>query len=174
MSGNPNKLKAVLIAAGLMTFVSITPIVSLINAACCAGIILGAFVGTYIYYKDLSRVGMVINYKDGVMIGILAGIITAIIYTGVILLYQLFSSGNMFTEMANDFEKLGFPLSPEFYKVIDHFSDETNKYGFSPTMTVISLVLYLILYPLFGSLGGLLAVTIFKKKQQPLNNNVIG
>ena len=174
MSGNPNKLKAVLIAAGLMTFVSITPIVNLINVACCAGVILGAFVGTYVYYKDLSRVGAIINYKDGVMIGILAGIITAIIYTGVILVYQLFSSGNMFTDMANDFEKLGFPLSPEFYKVIDHFSDETNKYGFSPTMTVISLVLYLILYPLFGSLGGLLAVTIFKKKQQPLNNNVIG
>lgn len=168
MNSAPNKLKPVLIAAGLMTFISVTPIVSAINLLCCAGIVLGAFAGTYFYNKDLKKANLKIDYKDGVMIGILAGIISAIIYTGFVLLIQLYSEGNLFTEMANDFEKMGFQLSPEFYKVMDYFSDESNKHGFSPTLTVISLVLYLILFPLFGSLGGLLAVSIFKKKQQSL------
>jgi hypothetical protein len=169
MNNSPNKLKPVLIAAGLMTFLSVTPIVSTINLLCCAGIVLGAFAGTFFYYKDLAKVNLQIVYKDGVMIGILAGIITAIIYSGFVLLIQLFSESNLFTDMSNDFEQLGFELSPEFYKVMDYFIDESNKYGFSPTLTVISLVLYLILFPLFGALGGLLAVSVFKKKQQSLS-----
>lgn len=169
MNNSPNKLKPVLISAGLMTFISVMPFISAINLICCAGIIIGAFAGTFSYYRDLSKLNLKIEYKDGVMIGILSGIITAIIYTGFVLLIQLYSQGNLFTDMANDFEKLGFQLTPEFYKVIDYFSDETNKYGFSPTLTVVSLVLYLILFPLFGSLGGLISVSIFKKKQQSLS-----
>jgi hypothetical protein len=128
--------------------------------------VLGAFVGTHSYYKDMVKSNLNIEYKDGVMIGVLAGIITAIVYSGFVLIIQLYSEGNLFSDMVNDVEKMGFQLSPEFYKVIDYFSKESENYGFSPTMTLISLVLYLILYPLFGSLGGLLAVSIFKKKQQ--------
>jgi hypothetical protein len=169
MNNNPNKLKPVLIAAGLMIIISITPFISAINVFCCAGIIIGALIGTFSYYKDLQKANLLIDYKDGVMIGILAGIITAIVYTGFVLIIQLYSEGNMFTDIANDFEKLGFQLSPEFYKAMDYFSGESNSYGFSPTLTIVSLALYLILFPLFGALGGLFGVSIFKKKQQSLS-----
>lgn len=170
MNNSPNKLKPVFISALIMTLLSVTPIVSLINLFCCAGVIIGGFVGAYVYNNDLRKSNGLIQYKDGVMIGILSGIITAIIYTGVLLLYQLYSDTNMFIEMSTELEKLGIQLSPEFYNGIDYFNDEVNQFGFSPTLTIVSLVIYIIIYPLFGAIGGLLAVSIFKKRQPTQTN----
>ncbi len=164
---SPNKLKAVIVAAGVMTFLSVTPLVSMINMLCCAGVILGAAAGVYTYNKEVVNYGGMLEIKDGVMIGILGGIITAIIYTGFFLAIQLFSEGNMFTEMSADLEKFGFPISPEYYSVMDHFNDETREYGFSPTLTGITLLLNLIIYPLFGAIGGLLTSNLLRKKHTP-------
>lgn len=164
---SPNKLKAVIVAAGVMTFLSVTPLVSMINMLCCAGVILGAAAGVYTYNKEVVNFGRVLEIKDGVMIGILGGIITAIIYTGFFLAIQLFSEGNMFTDMSADLEKFGFPISPEYYSVMDHFNDETREYGFSPTLTGITLLLNLIIYPLFGAIGGLLTSNLLRKKHTP-------
>ena len=165
MNNSPNKLKAVFISALVMTLLSITPILSLINLFCCAGVIIGGFAGAYFYNNDLKKVNGFIEYKDGVMIGILSGIVTAVIYTGVLLLYQLYSETNLFIEMTTELEKLGVQLSPEFYKGMDYFNDEINQYGFSPTLTIVSLFIYMIIYPLFGAIGGLLAVSLFKRIQ---------
>lgn len=163
---SPNKLKAVAIAGAVMTLLSVTPLVSIINLFCCAGVIIGAAAGVYTYNRDVINLGRILEIKDGVMIGILGGIITAIIYTGFFLSIQLFSEGNMFTEMSSDLEKFGMPVSPEYYQVMDHFNDETRKYGFSPTLTGVTLLLNLIVYPLFGGLGGLLTANLLRKKQQ--------
>jgi hypothetical protein len=163
---SPNKIKAVVIAAGVMTFLSVTPLVSMINMLCCAGVLLGAAAGVYVYNKDVQNFGKTLELKDGAMIGILSGIITAIIYTGFFLAIQLFSEGNMFTEMSSDLEKFGFPVSPEYYQVMDHFNDETREYGFSPTLTGVTLFLNLVIYPLFGAIGGLLTANILRKKNQ--------
>ena len=168
MNSGPNKLKAVMIAAFVMTFLSVTPLVSIINLACCAGVILGAASGVYFYNRDLLAVNKIIEYKDGVMIGILGGIITAIVYTGFFLAMQMFYEGNMFTEITGDFEKYGFPVSPQYHEVMEYFSSETSEYGFSPSLTGITLLLNLIIYPLFGAIGGLLTVSIFKRKQKQI------
>ena len=60
------------------------------------------------------------------------------------------------------FEEMNLP--PEFYEEINKLSNEYNQYGYSPTMTIIALAMHLVLFPLFGALGGMIGVSVFKKK----------
>ena len=63
-----------------MLVMSLLPVINLLNLLCCAGIILGGAAGTWYYARQLEKTGQVIQNKDGMMIGLLAGIISAFIY----------------------------------------------------------------------------------------------
>jgi hypothetical protein len=146
----------------VMTLLAVVPILNFINLFCCAGIILGGLTGTYFYNREIADTNLQLQNKDGVIIGILSGIITAIIATGVSVLFSMFTQQNPITETMVLFE--GMDLPPEFHEQLNKLSNEYNQYGYSPTMTIISFVMYLILYPLFGALGGMIGVAILKKK----------
>ena len=59
----------------------------------------------------------------------------------------------------------GFQLPPEMDKFLQQISDEYNQRGFSITITLITLVTDIITYPLFGALGGILAVSILTRSR---------
>lgn len=162
-----NKIQPIIFGAGVMTLLSVFPVLSLINLFCCAGIILGGFVGVYTYWKQLQNTGQLLTSKDGGMIGILCGILSAVFVTGIGLLVSLFSESNPMLEIMKTFDELGYQLPPEASHYIDRFNNEFNEHGFSPTITIFSFISNLILYPLFGTLGAILGVNILNKKTGP-------
>lgn len=162
MNKPPNRLLPVVMATLVMTILYNVPVLSFINVFCCAGIILGGFAGTYFYSKEIARTNLQLENKDGVIIGVLAGIISAIIATGINLLLTMFIEQNPITEVMKIFEQVDLP--PEIFDEISKLSNEYNQYGYSPTMTIISFIMHIILFPLFGALGGMIGVSVFKKK----------
>lgn len=163
----PNKITPIIYGTTVMTLIAVIPILSLINVFCCAGIILGGFAGVYSYWKQLSNTGIILNTKDGGMIGILCGILSAVFVTGISLLISLFSETNPMQEIMNTFEEMGFQVPSEMLIYLDKFSAEFNEYGFSPSITIFSFVSNLIIYPLFGSIGAILGVSYLNKKNTP-------
>jgi len=149
-----------------MTLLAVMPVLNLINIFCCAGIMLGGFVGVYAYRKQLSGTGMNLTMKDGGMIGILSGILSAVFITGFGVIISLFSDTNPMVEVIKSVEELGLQIPPEMNHYLDKFSDEYNRHGFSPTITIISFICNIILYPLFGSIGAILGVTLFNKNSR--------
>jgi len=59
----------------------------------------------------------------------------------------------------------GLDIPPEVDKFLQQISDEYSKRGFSTTLTLVTLVVDLISYPIFSAIGGMLAVQIFGKKK---------
>src|ERR1041384_2226484 len=76
---HPNKLAPVLISSVIIIVISLFPFLNFINLACCAGVMLGGASGTYFYISQLKKAGQLVQYKDGAAIGVLSGIVSALI-----------------------------------------------------------------------------------------------
>jgi len=160
----PNKILPIVVGTIIMTMIATIPIINLINVFCCAGIIVGGFAGVYTYWKQLQNTGTMLTAKDGGMIGILCGILSAIFVTGFGVLISLFSDINPMLDVMRAIDEMGVQMPPELIQYMEKFSDEFNQHGFSPTITIFSFIFNLILYPLFGSIGALLGVSLLNKK----------
>jgi len=169
MNTTPNKLTPVILSAAIMVVLSTVPLLNLVNTFCCMGIILGGFMGVTYYSKQMISNNLLLSQKDSLLIGLLSGIISAIINTGITLAVSLFSKENPMSEMMEILSQMGRQVPPEAMEIMDKLSQEFTKYGYSPTLTIITFVMNIILYPLFGMLGSFIAYQIYKKKnlQQP-------
>lgn len=165
---HPNRIVPVIYGSITMTMLAVLPLVSLINLFCCAGIMIGGAVGVYTYWRQLHDTGIPLTAKDGGMIGILCGILSAVFVTGIGLLVSLFSESNPMLEVLKAIDELGISIPPEMNSYIEKFSNEYSEHGFSPSITLISFVSNLIIYPLFGAAGALLAVNYFARR----NSNI--
>jgi hypothetical protein len=162
---HPSKFAPVLVGSVIMSIIAIVPFLNFINMACCMGIVIGGAAGTVYYNMQLKRVGGIIQFKDGAAIGVLSGLITAIIVVVFTTLLSMVIRQNPIPEMYKLFNQYGYNLPPNADEFLKKISDEYSKTGFSITLTLITLAIDIIIYPLFGAIGGLLAVTIVGKKK---------
>lgn len=164
MQNNPNRLIPIVYGTFVMTMISVMPLLNFINLFFCSGIIIGGVAGVISYNKQLAGTDLKLTSKDGVMIGILCGILSGILVSGINFLFMMMSKHNPVDETLNILN--GFSLPPEVMQQMNKFSDEFNKYGFSPTISIVSLFSNLVIYPLFGMIGAILAVSVINKKNK--------
>jgi len=162
----PSKFTPIIVSSAIMIIISLFPLLNLINLLCCAGVILGGFAGTAYYNRQLSATGGMVQFKDGAAIGVLSGIISALTVVIFSTLLSMVLKENPIPELFKLVDSQGFHLPPEIDRFLQKISDEYNRKGFSITMTLISLVIDLLTYPLFGGIGGLLAAGIFNRRRQ--------
>jgi hypothetical protein len=165
MNNSPNRLLPVMWSVVIIVIISVIPLINVINLFCCAGIIMGGFAGSSVYARQLRNNNSNIEMKDGIIIGVLSGILSAVIVTGINLLIVLYSKENPVNEVILMLQSIGKDLPQEVYNQLNSFSAEFEKYGFSPTLSIFSLFMNLIIYPVFASLGGIFVALINKKKK---------
>ena len=170
MESSPNRLRPVIIGTLSISAISIMPIINIVNLFCCAGIILGGAIGAMFYNRQLSNFNQQITTKDGAIMGLLAGILSAIIVTGINLLMVLYSNINPITEILEAVNTFSKDLPQEVYDQMKHFSDEFERYGYSPTLTFVSLIINVIIYPLFASIGGIIVAMISINKNKRMTS----
>jgi len=161
----PSKFTPIIIGTTVMTLISVFPILNLLNLLCCAGILLGGFAGSAFYAKQLEKAGGLIQFKDGAAIGILSGLLSALLVVIITTLITLISSTNPVPEIYRLVEQYGYGIPPEAEKMLQKISDEYSRNGFSITITIFTLIIDIITYPLFGFLGGIIASSIFSKRR---------
>ena len=160
-----SKLTPVLISTVIITGISVFPFLNFLNFLCCAGVMLGSFLGTAYYYKQLKNINETIQFKDGAAIGLLSGILSALITLFILTLMTIAFKQNPVPMLYELIDKQGINIPPEAENLLRKISDEYNRSGFSITITIINLIAYLITYPLFGILGGIIGVSIFRKRE---------
>ena len=72
---------------------------------------------------------------------------------------------NPIPEIYRVFDQQGYTLPPNAEQFLKRISDEYSKNGFSITLTLITLAIDIILYPIFGAVGGLLTVSVVGKRK---------
>ncbi len=168
MKSSNYKLNAVLMCALIIITISILPLINVINL-CCGGMIIGGFLSVNYFYKKSNLQNTDVNVKDVSMIALLGGILSAVLVSGIMLLTMLFSGENQIEIMKTELSKYLGNIPPDLQSTLDNFSGEFNKYGFSPTLSIISLLINLIIYPVFAFVGGLISygINIRKKNFNP-------
>lgn len=161
----PSKFTPVIVSTVVIVVISLFPFLNFINLLCCAGVIFGGAAGTAYYHNQLSKTGGMIQYKDGVAIGVLSGIISALIVVIGTTLMTMIVNQNPIPEIINFIDSHGMQIPPEADKFLQKISEEYVKNGFSITLTLISLVFDLISYPIFSAIGGMLTVAVYTKRR---------
>lgn len=150
--------QSILIGA-LVTGVLSVSYLSLINAICCLGVIVGGLVAAQQY---VSRSGTAIPAGDGAVLGALAGGGGAIL-------------GVLFDRALRPF---GLDTQSIGQDMLEGMMDMDGQQGFSPEMMqqmqdggslvllLVNLVIQIIIFAIFGAIGGALGAALFGEEEE--------
>ena len=159
-----NRLAPVIWGSTIMTAISVLPFLNLINLFFCAGIIIGGYFGVISYYRQIMGTPVRLTYKDGVLVGVLSGFLAAVTVSVINVVMLMYSNANPVTEGLSMLGEFGKNLPPEVNQQMNKLADEFNKYGFSPTLAIFTFISNIIIYPLFGAIGALIATALIDRK----------
>ncbi len=139
------------------------PFLGLLNCFCCAGVMLGGLMSVFFYKNDLTSTMPPLTSNDSLQLGLLAGVFGAVFGTlihGMILA----AFGDITTgTLLHILRGLEGRIPPEALEQIEN--SMSHSAGLGMLSLVTTFFVSLILYPLFGLIGGLIGYSLFKPKQ---------
>ena len=160
MDNKPSKLNPALLGGAVIALLSAIPIVNFGNCFCCMWVILGGLIATYLYQKKLPE-ELPFPSSDGAVVGLLAGIFGALFGT----LLHFFFLAVVGTLPARGVFETVMEYSEEIPPEVEEFLEELFAEGVvTPLLVFIHLFFSLILDSVFGLIGGLIGVGVFKRK----------
>jgi hypothetical protein len=154
-----SKLQPVLLGGIVMGVLSALPIVNIGNC-CCLWVISGGALAAYLLQQNQS---MPITSGDGATVGLMAGIVGAVVHTVVSIPVTLLMGPIQSRFMERILQNAG-DVPPEMQPIF-----ESLRHGgaFSIVALVIGFMFMLVVGIIFGALGGLLGATMFRKDVPP-------
>ncbi len=163
----PQMLMPALIGGSLSGVLSAIPFV---NCLCCLWIIGGGFLAAYLLSKD-SPVNLTTG--DGAIVGVFAGIIGAVLNTIVSIPFNaMMRNSEKMEDMLNQLSEIVQDLPVWMEGLLE--SGPLSGHV-SIAWTLLILVVSMVIFSAFSALGGIIGVSIFKKKSDPngqVNNDV--
>ncbi len=169
MVEKPQKQNAILIGAAVIAGISALPGISIINCFCCAGILFGGALAVFFYQKDFRPEMPLMETSDALVVGLLSGIFGAIgatILSGLFLLVL----GPFETEFIRDLIEKFAENGTIPYDIADQIleaMDESMAEAASLAGLLTGFFFNIIIFPIFGMLGGLIGYGLFRKKDVP-------
>jgi hypothetical protein len=171
MQPKPNKWRAAIIAGVALGTISGIPVLSLVNCCCCAGILGGGVFAFYLYREEHTEGMAPLESSDGLILGIMAGVIGAFVQTilhGLIVLLFAHQQEELmrtiFDKLVDRLERMGSMPADAIDQMKDaiekSLKEQTTMWGI-----LSSLFTSLIINPIFAMLGGLLGYGIFRTKK---------
>ena len=157
MMDNP-KFKSALMGGGVFGVVAALPYIGMLNTICCALYIGGGVLAVYFYSKEQMSIQKA-SYGDGAVVGVLAGVIGGIVTTFVGAIVLALGLAPDFSDPAAGFaqlDQMGIEI-PSFLR--DMATGEV-----SVAILGMKLVMNVILFGIFATIGGLVGVAVFHKK----------
>jgi hypothetical protein len=166
MQNKPQKFLPSLYGGIVIATISTIPGLNLINCFCCAGIMLGGIVAVYFYRRDLSAEMSPLTAGDGAALGALSGVLAAFLSLVLyLILYALF--GNIAERLVYEIMRSildSVDIPPEASEAIEEALREALERGLTPLVLFLRVVQELVLFTIFGIVGGLIGYAIFKRK----------
>ena len=152
---DPNRLQPALYGGLFIGVLSALPIVSMGNCCCCLWVIAGGALAAYLRQQNSA---FQVQASEGALVGLLAGFIGGIVAAILSIPMQLLMSG--FQQQIMDRMLSNPDMTPEVRNIIERF-------GAGSAFRAVSAVGSVVVSTVFGMLGGLLGVAMFKKKNAP-------
>ncbi len=163
--GNSNFARPALIGGAAIGILSSLPLVNLGNCICCMWVIGGGALASWLLTKQHPGGAGGVTYGDGAFVGVLSGIVGAMIATLISLPFRLLaaegfrSQQEAFEELLGEFPELEGPIRELILRLL---SPEISF-----TTLLVNFFMNLIVYSLFAMIGGIILVAILKKDTPP-------
>lgn len=171
MFDKPSKQRPVLLAGLVIAAVSGLPGLSFINCCCCAGIIAGGAFGTYLHRQDYHPDHPPMESSDALIVGLLAGLVGAVGATILSILVAMAVGPiesefmmNFMTKLLDGLVENGSLPAATADEILQQMEDSMAD-ALSPINILTGFFFNIIIYPIFGMLGGLVGYGLFKPKQ---------
>jgi hypothetical protein len=156
----PPKLQPALFGGLFMGVLSALPLISAGNCVCCMWVIGGGMLAVYVMQQNHPYP---ITAADGALVGVLAGLVGGVIGTIVSIPVDIMMGPIQRQLMERIISNPDFPA--ESRTMIESMTAAAS----GPTVagTLVKLVMFEVVGVVFGMFGGLLGVSLFKKKDLP-------
>jgi hypothetical protein len=134
---------------------SALPIVSAGNCCCCLWVLLGGGLAAYLRQQNTPYQ---IQPSEGAIVGLMAGAIGAVIGAVIAIPFHM---------MAGPMQQRAIEQVLENPDIPPEVRDMAARLALGSGMWIVGLIFSLCVYSVFGTLGGLLGVAIFKKNLPP-------
>jgi len=155
---SPSKLRPAAIGGAALGIASAIPVLNLANCACCALVIGGGVLAAYLYCKEQPP-STEAPYGDAFLLGILTGVIGALIGSIVSIPFQLLVGGLGAGESIQQALQQA-DLPPEVAELVSKFGSGELAFG----AIVFGLLVSLVVYTIFATIGALIGTAIFHRK----------
>jgi len=122
---------------------------------CCIWVMGGAMLAAYLLVKDSP---VALRSGDGAIVGVFTGIVAAVVHAVVNILLQPF--------IRDIFQRLIERAAEYIEEMPPGYEDLLEGGGFETSVPVffLGLVVWVIVFSLFGALGGIIGISLFGKK----------
>lgn len=135
---------------------SALPLVSVGNCCCCLWVLMGGALAAYLRQQNSPYQ---IDAAEGAIVGLMAGAIGGVVYSVLSIPLQMLA-GPMQAEWMDRMMSSNPEVTPEMREMMQRL---TTSSGAQLITSLVSVVVYTI----FGLLGGLIGVAIFKRNLPP-------
>ncbi len=160
MNPKPSMKLPILYSGLIVGLISSIPFISFINCFCCAGVLLGGFLGVFFYKSSFTPDTPPFTSSECMLVGLGAGILGAVVST---LLSSLFTAifGNIAAQyLAGALERSNLPNAD---LIVEKLREAVNE-PVTALRFMGSLFFSCLVFGIFGLLGGLIGYTIYKPK----------
>jgi uncharacterized membrane protein YeaQ/YmgE (transglycosylase-associated protein family) len=132
---------------------SALPLVKFGNVCCCLWVVAGGVLASWLAQSNQPQS---LRAADGALLGLMAGVIGAVIATPIGILFSDWERNMMLRFM----ESADAEIPGEFREMLENSAAGAVGH-------IVGFVINLVLFAIFGLLGGLLGAAVFKKNAPP-------
>lgn len=140
----------------LIGVLSALPVVNWVNICCCLWVVVG---GALVVYLQQQRTPLPVETSDGVIGGLIAGLVGAVIFTLLNAAIMAMTGVVMEEQLRQAFENAP-DMPPEA-------RDMMLRLFSGGSVFILTMLIMLPIYAVFSMLGALLGLAIFRKKTPP-------
>lgn len=155
-----DKMKPAMIGGAIVGILSVIPVVSAVNACCCAWAIIGGLVATYMYVKGST---VPASIGDGAVVGAIAGVIGAVIYVVLGIPVGLLTQNAGMNAMVGIMER----ANPEMAEQMRAQAEAMQNMGTGQLLVAMipGLLIGAVMLIIFATIGGLIGIPLFEKRK---------
>jgi hypothetical protein len=147
----------------VMGVLSALPIVNLGNCVCCMWVVIGGVVAAYVLQQNQSTP---ISASDGALVGLLAGLIGAVIQTAIDIPIS-FVVAPFRRQIFDRILDMAGNMPPDLRDAMDRYSRGGAPVALAIVGRLVAIMFLMCIGAVFSTIGGLLGAAIFKKDLPP-------
>jgi hypothetical protein len=159
------RLQPALLGGVFIGVLSALPFISAANCCCCLWVVAGGVLSVYLRQQNSP---VAIQPSEGALMGLIAGAIGGII--AAVLGYAV---ALMMGPWQNDFMQRILEANQDTPPEVRQMMERMMSGGAMGAVAVMGMLVNVVVYSVFGLLGGLLGTVIFKKNTPPMAPTVI-